>query len=107
MSEKETQTREELIQQLESLTGRTFRTREDIQAYVREVSAREARDDPSYKRWIKTKHITLAALFVLGVMQYYILDVMLEIMSIQSPTFFLPVRGTLKSLFITVGPTLT
>lgn len=106
VTEKETQTREELIQHLESLTGRTFKTREDIQAYVREMSARQARDDPSVKRWIKTKHVALAALLVFGLIQYYVLDLMLEIVSLQSPTFFVPARATLKSLLITVGPAL-
>jgi hypothetical protein len=101
------ESREELVQHLESLTGRTFKTREDIQAYVREVSAREPRNDPSLKRWIKVKHIALAGLLAYGVIQYYILDVMLEIVSIQSPTFFVPVRGALKSLLITFGPVVT
>lgn len=106
VTEKETQTREELVQHLEKLTGRTFKTREDIQSYVREVSARDARSDPSVKRWIKTKHVTLAALLAFGVIQYYVLDLMLEIVSLQSPTFFVPARATLKSLFITIGPAL-
>jgi hypothetical protein len=101
--ETQPETREELVQHLERLTGRTFRTREDIQAYVREVSTR---DDPSLKRWIKVKHIALAGLLAYGVIQYYVLDVMLEIVSIQSPTFFIPVRGALKSLFITLGSVL-
>lgn len=95
--EKETQTREELVQHLEKLTGRTFKTRDDIQAYVREVSKREARDDPAIRRWIRTKHVTLAALLAFGLIQYYILDVMLQIVSLQSPTFFVPVRAVLKT----------
>lgn len=103
-ADAKSQSREELVQHLEKLTGRTFKTREDIQTYVREVSSREPRDDPAIKRWIQTKHIALAALLAFGVIQYYILDIMLEIVSLQSPTFFLPVRGTLKSLLITVGP---
>jgi hypothetical protein len=103
---KHPQTREELVQHLEKLTGRTFKTREDIQAYVREVSTRKPHHDPSVKRWVKVKHITLAALLAYGVIQYYILDIMLEIVSIQGPTFFVPVRGALKSLLITLGPML-
>jgi hypothetical protein len=39
-AEKEPETREELVQHLEKLTGRTLRTRDEIQAYVREVAAR-------------------------------------------------------------------
>ena len=82
--------REELIQQLEKLTGRTLKTREDIAAYVREVAARNATDEPSVRRWLKAKKATLIALLAFGLIQYYILDVMLEIASMRSTTFFVP-----------------
>jgi hypothetical protein len=95
VAEKEPETREELIQHLEKLTGRTLRTREDIQAYVREVSARKARDEPSVRRWLNAKRITLVALLAFGVMQYYILDVLLQITSMQTTTFFVPARAPL------------
>jgi hypothetical protein len=98
VAEPVAETREELIQHLESLTGRTLKTREDIAAYVREVSARRAADQPSVRRWLKAKQVTLIALFAFGVVQYYILDVMLEIVSMRSPTFFVPASTrTLKS----------
>jgi hypothetical protein len=84
------ETREELVQHLEKLTGRTLKTREDIAAYVREVSARRASDQPSVKRWLKAKQATLIALLAFGVVQYYVLDVMLEIVSMRSTTFFVP-----------------
>jgi hypothetical protein len=84
------ETREELVQHLEKLTGRTLKTREDIAAYVREVSARRASDQPSVKRWLKAKQATLIALLAFGVVQYYVLDVMLEIVSMRTTTFFVP-----------------
>lgn len=84
------ESREELIQHLENLTGRSLKTREDIAAYVREVSARKAADQPSVQRWLKVKKVTLIALLAFGVIQYYILDVMLEIVSMPSSTFFVP-----------------
>jgi hypothetical protein len=90
VSQRAPETREELVEHLEKLTGRTLKTREDIQAYVREISARKAADDPVVRRWLKAKKITLMALFAFGVMQYYILDVMLEIVSLPSTTFFVP-----------------
>jgi hypothetical protein len=90
VQEKSPETREELVQHLEQLTGRTLRTREDIQAYVREVAARKASDQPSVRRWVKTKRITLAAMLAFGFIQYYMLDVMLEIVSLRSTTFFVP-----------------
>ena len=87
------ETREELVQHLEKLTGRTLKTREDIAAYVREVSARRASDEPSVKRWLKAKNATLIALLAFGFIQYYVLDVMLEIVSMRSTTFFVPARA--------------
>lgn len=84
------ETREELIQHLEALTGRTLRTRADIQSYVRETSTRKAADEPSVRRWLKAKKFTLVALLAFSVMQYYMLDVLLEITSMRSTTFFVP-----------------
>ena len=92
------ESRDELIQHLEKLTGRTLKTREDIAAYVHEVKARRAADEPSVQRWLKAKKVMLIALFAFGVIQYYVLDVMLEIASMRSTTFFVPASTqTLKS----------
>jgi hypothetical protein len=99
MSDGQPENREELVQHLEKLTGRTLRTREDIQAYVREVSARKATDQPSVRRWLNAKRITLVALLAFGVIQYYILDVLLEIASMRGTTFFVPASAPmLKSM---------
>ena len=104
MTEALPESREELVQHLEKLTGRSLRTREDIQAYVREVAARKAVHKPSVRRWLKLKKVTLAALLAFGIMQYYILDVMLEIVSMRSTTFFVPARApVLKSSLEALG----
>jgi hypothetical protein len=104
VSEKQPETREELVQHLEKLTGRTLKTREDIQAYVREVSARKALDEPSVRRWRKAKQVTLLALLAFGVIQYYMLDVLLEIASLRSTTFFVPASTQLlKSMLDTLA----
>jgi hypothetical protein len=92
------ETREELVQHLEKLTGRTLKTREDIAAYVREAAARRAGDQPSVRRWLKAKKVTLVALLAFSLVQYYILDVLLEIASLRTTTFFVPASTrTLKS----------
>jgi hypothetical protein len=93
VSEREPESREELIQHLEKLTGRSLKTREDIQAYVRQVSARKASDEPAVRRWLTVKKATLIALLAFGVVQYYMLDVMLEIVSMPTTTYFVPVRA--------------
>ena len=85
------ESREELLQHLERLTGRSLKTREDIAAYVREVAARSAAVSPSVRRWTSVKKITLIALFAFGLIQYYILEVMLEIATLRSTTYFVPV----------------
>ena len=95
LTEPGPETREELVQHLEQLTGRTLRTRADIQAYVPEVAARKASDQPSMRRWLRAKKATLTALLAFGVIQYYVLDVMLEIASIPSNTYFVPVKTPL------------
>jgi hypothetical protein len=88
-------TREELVQHLEQLTGRTLRTRADIQAYVQEAAARKASDQPSVRRWLRAKKATLIVLLAFGVIQYYVLDVMLEIASLPTNTYFVPVKAPL------------
>jgi len=87
------ESREELIQHLESLTGRTLKTREEIAAYVREVCARSAADTPSVQRWTSVKKMTLIALFAFGLIQYYLLEVMLQIATMHSTTYFVPARA--------------
>ena len=91
MGEKEPETREELIQHLEKLTGRTLKTRDDVQAYFRESAQRK----PSMARWLKAKKLTLFVLLAFSVIQYYILDVMLEIASMRTTTYFVPASAPL------------
>lgn len=90
MSEPQAETREELLQYLEKLTGWTFRTRADVQAYVRELAERKATEERSGRGWLNAKQITFGALLVFGVLQYYMFDVLLDIASMRSTVFFVP-----------------
>jgi hypothetical protein len=105
MCEAQPETRNELVQHLETLTGRTLKTRQDVRSYVREVSARKATDAPPVRRWLKAKKITLIALLGFSVMQYYILDVLLEIVSLRTTTYFVPATTpvVLKSMIDRLG----
>jgi hypothetical protein len=104
MSQGPPETREELVQHLEKVAGRSLKTRAEIQAYVREHAERKATDQPSVKRWLNAKRITLIVLLAFGILQYYILDVMLEIASLPSTTFFVPASPrVLKSTIDTLG----
>jgi hypothetical protein len=95
VSEPGPETREELVQHLEQLTGRTLRTRADIRAYVSEAAARKASEQPSVRRWLRVKKATLIALLAFGVIQYYVLDVMLQIAALPNNTYFVPVKTPL------------
>jgi hypothetical protein len=86
-------TREELIQYLEEKSGRSIRTREDIKAYIDEVGARKAADDPSVRRWQTAKTAVLIGLSVFAFIQYYYMDVMVQILSLRETTVFVPVRA--------------
>ena len=105
MCDAQPEPRDELVQHLENVTGRTLKTHEDVRSYVREVSARKAADEPSVRRWLKVKKITLIALLGFSVMQYYVLDVLLEIVSMRTTTYFVPASAplVLKSMIDRLG----
>lgn len=85
--------REELVQYLEEVSGRRIRTRDDIKAYIDEVGARKAADDPSVRRWQAAKTVTLIGLGVFAFIQYYMMDVMVQILSLRETTVFVPVSA--------------
>jgi uncharacterized protein (DUF2236 family) len=78
--------REELIRYLEQVCGRRIRTRDDIKAYVEEMAARKATDQPSVRFWQKVKTITLIALAAFAFVQYYAIDVMNQILALRENT---------------------
>lgn len=100
---QESESREELIRRLEKQSGRAIRTREDVREYVKEVSARKASDDPSVQRWKMAKRVTLLVTLSAAFLQYYFMDVGLQIMSLRELTYFFPVSaGVLKSMLRTL-----
>ena len=94
--EKNELSREELIEHLEQASGRRIRTREDIQAYLDEVAARKAADHPSVRRWQQAKTITLIGLVTIAFVQYYMMDVMVQILSLRETTVFVPVSAPMQ-----------
>jgi hypothetical protein len=93
MGKKQPESQEELLRYLEQVSGRRIRTRDDIKAYVEEMAARKAADQPSVRWWRKAKTITLIGLTAFAFIQYYMMDVMLQIMSLRETTFFVPVSA--------------
>jgi hypothetical protein len=105
---QESEAREELIRGLEQLSGRTIRTREDVREVLKEISARKAGDDPSVQRWKTAKRVTLLVVLSAAFLQYYFLDVALQIMSLREMTYFVPVSPRiLKSMHRTPEPART
>lgn len=86
MSELERASREELLHYLEEISGRTIRTREDVERYVQQVSS--AKPEASARRWQTAKSVILLVLACAAALQYYLLDIMLQIASMPRVTFF-------------------
>ncbi len=80
----------ELLAQLERLTGRQIRSRQDISDYIGGLSAR-AGEKQSKRRQLK--HVLLAALLVVAAAQYYFIDIQLQILSQPALTVFVPVKA--------------
>jgi len=96
--------REELIQYLEQASGRSIRTRDDIKAYVEEMAARKAADEPSVIWWRRAKTATLIGLTVFAFVQYYMIDVMVQIMALRETTFFVPVSMPMVKSMLETDP---
>ena len=88
--------REELLQHLEKISGRSIRTRADLEAYVNEVKAQVARPSPAARRWAIVKHATLGVGLLIAVLQYYLIDIYVQVASLQGMQFFTPVAAPVR-----------
>ncbi len=80
----------ELVAELERRSGRRIRSREDIAAYLDELS-RNAAEKNVKRRTLK--NFLLAALLIGAAGQYYFIDVQLRILAQPNVTVFVPVKG--------------
>jgi CRP/FNR family cyclic AMP-dependent transcriptional regulator len=67
-------------------TIQDVRTRAELQLYIEQLKAAKAEDLPSVRRWAVAKRWVLVTLLVFAIGQYYFLDVLLEMMSINNIT---------------------
>jgi hypothetical protein len=74
---------------LEEIAGRKIETREDISDYIAELS-REARAKRSRDQYLKNG--LLGILLVVAALQYYFIDVQLDILSQPALTVFVPIK---------------
>jgi hypothetical protein len=91
MAETPAESREALLRYLEELSGRRLASRSDVRAFLQEKEALRPQDLPSVRRWRTAKRATIGALFVFAALQYHLMDVFLEIMSLRETTYFVPV----------------
>jgi hypothetical protein len=75
----------ELLAHLERLSGRKINSRDDITAYVSELSQKV---EAARSKWQYLKNGLLGALLIIAILQYYFIDVQLQILSQPSLTVF-------------------
>ncbi|MGH8690096.1 MAG: cyclic nucleotide-binding domain-containing protein [Burkholderiales bacterium] len=63
-------------------------TRNELQLYIEQLKATRAEDLPGVRRWRAAKRWMLVILLVSAILQYYFLDVLLQMMSLSRVTLF-------------------
>jgi hypothetical protein len=89
MAEPVADSREALVQYLEQLSGRSIRSRAELEAYLNELKSRTAAGRPA-RAWAAAKHAALAAGLLIAVLQYYLMDIYVQIESMQRVQFLNP-----------------
>lgn len=59
------------------------RTRGELQLYIEQLKVTKGKDQPSVKRWVSAKRWVLLLLLVFAILQYYFMDVFIEMMSMS------------------------
>jgi len=59
------------------------RTRGELQLYIEQLKVTKGKDQPSVKRWVNAKRLVLLVLLVFAILQFYFMDVFIEMMSIS------------------------
>lgn len=81
--------KDDLLDHLEKVAGRKIETPQDITDYVNELTRRAQSRSRIQQRF---KSIVLAALLLISLLQYYFIDVQLQILSQPSLTVFIPTK---------------
>jgi hypothetical protein len=91
MGERDAETSAELVQHLEDASGRKLRTREDVRRLLEEMSARTPAENPATRLWGTAKQGICLLLLVGAFLQYYFLDILVEINSLPEIRVSVPV----------------
>jgi CRP-like cAMP-binding protein len=57
------------------------RSRGELQLYIEQLKVTKGKDQPSVKRWVTAKRWVLLLLLAFAILQYYFMDVFIEMMS--------------------------
>jgi hypothetical protein len=82
--------RGELLAEIEGALGRPLRTRAEVRAYLDELKARRAPPRPADRRWAIARHASLAVGLLIAVLQYYLIDIYVQIFAMQRVQFLTP-----------------
>lgn len=95
MSDYHAGSREQLVEFLEQLSGRSIRSRADLESYLDELRARAGSPRPARRRWTIAKNALLGAGLLIAVLQFYLIDIYVEIASMQRVQFLNPAEPAL------------
>lgn len=81
--------REQLLEHLERLSGRSIRTRAELEDYLNELKASASGAQPGRpaRLWTIARQATLGAGLAIALLQYYLMDVYAQIESLQRVQF--------------------
>lgn len=84
--------REQLLEHLEWLSGRSIRTRAQLEDYLNELkgSVPDTHSRRPGRLWAIAKQATLGAGLVIALLQYYLMDIYVQMESLQRVQFLNP-----------------
>ena len=92
-ADRMTESSAQLVGYLEELAGRKFRSREDVRAYVEELSTQAQKASQAHRRGQVLKDTVLLFCLLSAYIQYNFLDVNLQIARMPSTIIFVPVNA--------------
>lgn len=91
MAEPVGASREAMLEYLDQLSGRSIRSRAELEDYLNELRSRApAQAGRPARAWAAAKHAALAAGLLIAVLQYYLMDIYVQIESMQRVQFLNP-----------------
>lgn len=93
MRDQEQETREELLRYLEQVSGHALRTRADVDRFLEfyaEVHPGKQRREALADSWLVAKRVVLVMLAAFAVFQYFAVEAVTEVLTIDRVKFLTP-----------------